>query len=93
MYNACLNYLALMCYRQVEFCFYKYDIHVFFFLFRSKPVLIVHGEKGPSQASLQADAMGFDNIRFCQVTLHCLVHTWAMIFFSWFSKFLGHTVH
>lgn len=35
--------------------------------FRTKPLLIVHGEQGASKNALQGQGMAYDNIKFCQV--------------------------
>ncbi|XP_045183449.2 tyrosyl-DNA phosphodiesterase 1-like [Mercenaria mercenaria] len=43
--------------------------------FRSKPLLIVHGEHGSSMAALQAQAMSYTNIRFCQAKLEMMYGT------------------
>lgn len=43
--------------------------------FRCKPMLIVHGEQGASQTALQAQAMSFTNIRFCQAKLEMMYGT------------------
>ncbi|XP_033734263.1 tyrosyl-DNA phosphodiesterase 1-like isoform X2 [Pecten maximus] len=37
--------------------------------FRSKPLLLVHGFKGPNKASLEAEGAVYSNIRFCQARL------------------------
>ncbi|XP_060081210.1 tyrosyl-DNA phosphodiesterase 1-like [Ylistrum balloti] len=37
--------------------------------FRSKPLLLVHGFKGPNKASLEAEGSAYSNIRFCQARL------------------------
>ncbi|XP_069117076.1 tyrosyl-DNA phosphodiesterase 1-like isoform X2 [Argopecten irradians] len=37
--------------------------------FRSKPLLLVHGFKGPNKSSLEAEGSAYSNIRFCQARL------------------------
>ncbi|KAK3595941.1 hypothetical protein CHS0354_032452 [Potamilus streckersoni] len=43
--------------------------------FRSKPLLIVHGEQGPSKTELEAEAIDYKNIRFCQAKLEMMYGT------------------
>ncbi|KAL3873296.1 hypothetical protein ACJMK2_036432 [Sinanodonta woodiana] len=43
--------------------------------FRSKPLLIVHGEQGPSKTTLEAEAIDYSNVRFCQAKLEMLFGT------------------
>ncbi|XP_060577228.1 tyrosyl-DNA phosphodiesterase 1-like isoform X2 [Ruditapes philippinarum] len=43
--------------------------------FRSKPLLIVHGEQGSSMTALQAQAISYTNIRFCQAKLEMMYGT------------------
>ncbi|XP_052269374.1 tyrosyl-DNA phosphodiesterase 1-like isoform X3 [Dreissena polymorpha] len=44
-------------------------------VFRKKPLMIVHGEQGASNTALQAQAMAYDNIRFCQAKLEIMYGT------------------
>ena len=47
----------------------------YFFSNRSKPVLLVHGEQGASKADLQAQAINYKNVRFCQAKLEMMFGT------------------